>query len=385
MKKNNNYKFNIQAGLPENIYLPNRAKAFCFLFLFLISGCAGTRKITQPLQAKNQKPVFYPPEPEKPRLQFLASFSSSGDLESSPGAFRKFLLGEEKNSKPIVKPYGIAVFDNKIYVCDTVHNGIDILDLEKKKFEYFRPVGEAQLFDPINLCFSSSGDMYVADARRGQVVIFDKDGNYSGAIGKKSEYKPTDVLIRDDKIYICDLKTHSVKIFGLHDRQYQTDIPRAGDKEEEKLFSPTNIALDEEGNLYVSDTGAFRVQKYAPNGKFLMSIGTHGDTPGQFARPKGIAVDKESRIYVVDAAFENIQIFDKGGKLLLFFAEPRDGSVYLVLPAGVEVDYTLKDYFAPLVDPSFEVEYLVLATSQYGGRKLSIFGFGHKKSTRNNE
>lgn len=349
---------------------------FSFLiFLLFVLGCATAPKTAQEMQ----KPIFYPPEPDEPRLQFLISFSSSEDIEGSPGAFRKFVVGEEKNIKPIVKPYGVAVYDNKIYVCDTVHNSIDILDLEKRKFEFFRPKEEAQLIDPINLSFDTNGNMYVADSRRGQVVIFDKSGNYLGAIGKRSEFKPTDVLIRDDKIYICDLKTQSVKVYGLKDKQYLFGIPKEGAKEEAKLFSPTNIAIDEEGNLYVSDTGGFKAQKYNAAGEFMTSIGSHGDSPGQFARPKGIAVDREGRTYIVDAAFENVQIFDKEGKLLLFFAEPGGSAASLVLPAGIAIDYSLKDAFSPLVDPGFDVEYLVLVTSQYGDRKLSIFGFGHKK------
>lgn len=350
-------------------------KYLLLIFLFFVFGCATAPEVVQ----SAPKAIFYPPEPDEPRLQFLASFSSSDDLEAPSGAFRKFVIGDEKRTKPIVKPYGVAVFDNKIYVCDTVHNGIDVLDLERRKFEYFRPKEESQLIDPINLCFDAVGNMYVADSRRGQVIIFDKGGNYLGAIGKKSEFKPTDVLVRGDKIYICDLKTQSIKIFGLKDKQYLTGIPLEGAKEEAKLFSPTNIAVDEEGNLYVSDTGAFRVQKYGPEGEFLMSVGSHGDAPGQFARPKGVAVDREGRIYVVDAAFENVQIFDKEGKLLLFFAEPGASPASLVLPAGIVIDYSLKDYFSLLADHSFEIEYLVLVTSQYGNRKLSIFGFGHKK------
>ena len=326
-----------------------------------------------------QKPIFFPPAPDEPRLQFLTSFSSSDDLEQTSSAFRKFIVGVESHSRPIVKPYGVAVYNNKIYVCDTVHNAIDILDLENRKFEYFRPKEESQLLDPINLAFDENGNMYVADSRRGQVVIMDKDGAYLGAIGKKSELKPTDVLIKNEFVYVCDLKSQTVKIFGLKDRQFISSIPAEGATEDAKLFSPTNIAMDEEGNLYVSDTGAFRVQKYNSKGEFIMSIGSHGDALGQFARPKGIAVDKEGRVYVVDAAFENVQIFDKDGKLLLFFAEPGGSSVSLVLPAGITIDYSLNDYFSPLIDPGFKVEYLVFVTSQYGDRKVSVFGFGHKK------
>lgn len=357
------------------IKMKNKFKYFFIFLLFFIAGCATVPKSAQ----HKQKPIFFPPEPDEPRLQFLASFSSSDDFEASASAFRKFIVGEANSSKPIVKPYGLTVYNNKIYVCDTVHNAIDVLDFEKRKLEYFRPKDAGQLIDPINLCFGPNGNMYVADSRRGQVVIFSGSGDYLGAVGNKSEFKPTAVLINDNKIYICDLKTQSVKVFGLQERNYLYSIPREGAKEDAKLFSPTNMAIDEEGNLYVSDTGAFRIQKYGVTGEFLMSIGSHGDSPGQFARPKGVAVDKEGRIYAVDAAFENVQIFDKDGKLLLFFAEPGASPVSLVLPAGIAIDYSLRDYFFSFTGPSFELEYLVLVTSQYGDRKVSVFGFGHKK------
>jgi DNA-binding beta-propeller fold protein YncE len=309
----------------------------------------------------------------------LTSLSSSEDLEGSTGGFRRFVLGEEKNLKPIVKPYGVSVWNKKIYLCDTVSNAIEILDVEARRFEYFAPKDEVQIVDPIHVSFDINGDLYVADAGRGQVVIFDQAGNLLGTIGKRSEFKPSDVLVAEEKIYLCDLKTSSVKVFGLRDRDYLFSLPREGSPEEARLFSPTNIAADSQGNLYVSDTGACRIQKYSPQGEFLMSLGSQGDAPGQFARPKGVALDREGRVYAVDAAFENVQIFDPEGKLLLFFAEPGGSPVPLVLPAGIAVDYSLKDHFSTLADPRFEVEYLVLVTSQYGDRKLSVFGFGRKR------
>lgn len=350
-------------------------RRFIYLILLLLaSGCALNPKITR----ENTGPIFYPAPPDDPRIQFLAAFSSSADFEGSGSAFRKFIIGEEKSQKPIVKPYGVAVYDNKIYLCDTVNNAIDILDFHRRKFEYFNPKGRLQLVEPINLAFDLNGNMYIADSGLGQVVILDREGNFLGSIGKKGELKPTGVLINSQNIYVCDLKTHSVQAFDLRSRQYLFSLPRENASEEAKLFSPTNIAADAEGNIYVSDTGAFRVQKYSPSGEFLRSIGAQGDSLGQFARPKGIAVDKNGRIYCVDAAFENVQVFNKQAKLLFFFGSPQTPAS-LVLPAGIAIDYSLKDYFSGLVSPDFEVEHLVLVTSQYGDRKLSVFGFGHKK------
>jgi hypothetical protein len=140
-----------------------------------------------------------------------------------------------------------------------------------------------------------------------------------------------------------------------------------------------NLALDREGNLYVSDLGAFRVQKYDPSGRYLRSFGGLGTGPGQLVRPKGIDLDEEGRLYVVDAATELVQIFDPQGNLLLFFGEPREDGSGLSLPAKVRISRELVPRFRHLASPSFELEYLVLVSSQYGDRKLSVFGFGHAR------
>ncbi|MBI2095765.1 MAG: hypothetical protein HYT89_06320 [Candidatus Omnitrophica bacterium] len=353
--------------------------------LWLAASAAAAPQKSELKTAEPDRPsgrLFYPPPPEEPRIQFLKSFSSSDDFEKPPSAFKRFIVGEEKTTRPVVKPYGVTVRDGKIYLCDTVRNGIDIFDFQTRRFRYFEPADASQLMDPINLDFDESGNMYVADGRRGQIVIFDPQARVVGTLGESSEFKPTDVLIKNEKIYVCDLKTHGVKVFGLKDRKPLAGIPAEAEaaRDEARLFSPVNLAADDEGNIYVSDIGGFRVQKYNARGEYLLSIGSHGDAPGQFARPKGIAVDSQGRIYVVDAAFENVQIFDKNGKLLLFFGGQTQGDEgALVLPAGIALDDTLTGYFSPLVGPGFKVDYLVLVTSQYGDRKLGVFGFGRKE------
>src|SRR6266705_1578432 len=70
------------------------------------------------------------------------------------------------------------------------------------------------------------------------------------------------------------------------------DIPRGSDATNE-LMTPTNLALDSRGRVYVADTGDFRVKVYDADGKFLHSIGEFGNGLGEFSRLKGIAVDRE--------------------------------------------------------------------------------------------
>ena len=64
-----------------------------------------------------------------------------------------------------------------------------------------------------------------------------------------------------------------------------------------------------EGVIYVTDTGNHRIQKFTPEGKFLVAFGSQGIGQGQFERPTDVALDDEGNIYVVDFGNNRIQKF----------------------------------------------------------------------------
>jgi sugar lactone lactonase YvrE len=65
--------------------------------------------------------------------------------------------------------------------------------------------------------------------------------------------------------------------------------------------------------VYVADWRNDRIQKFAPDGSFLMAIGTSGQGEGQFNRPTDVAVDKDGIIYVTDYKNNRLQVFDADG------------------------------------------------------------------------
>ena len=360
----------------------------------LLTGCA-TRRASAP------GPVFYPPSPDAPRLQFLKSFSSSDDL-GDQGRFSRFIIGKLP-PKPIVKPYGVTVHGSCLYVCDTALKAVSILDLKTGRMSLFVPQGEGQLDTPINLAIDEDGTRYVADAGRGQVLIFGPNDQYVGAIGVRAEarrstepapskaeqkpdvspapeteMKPTDVLVTSNRLVVADVKGHCVRVYDKRTRDQLFTIPRGATGDVVRLFQPTNLAQDRDGTLYVCDTGGFRVQLYDAEGAFLRSFGRYGDRYGELVRPKGIAVDREGRVYVVDAKFEAAQIFDAEGRLLLVFGEPGRSPAPLSLPAKIAIDYDNVSFFQKYAAPGFHLDYLVIITNQYGDRKVSVYGYGHQ-------
>jgi sugar lactone lactonase YvrE len=343
--------------------------------LCLAAGCA-----TQTRTARTY--YFFPPPPDEPRLQFLTAFSSEKEFRGHEDtSLMTFLTGEQPPDKSFGKPYGAAAGNKKIYVCDTDLNAVLVVDLQDRRIKMLDAQGEGTLDQPLNISADGDGNLYVTDVSRNQVIIFDKDGGYVATLGKQGEMKPRDAVASQDRIYVADLQKHDVHVFDKKTRNLLFDIPHSEDatNQTRALFTPTNLALDSKGRLYVSDTGAFRIQVYDADGTYLRSVGEMGDSPGQFARVKGIAVDRDNRLYAVDAMSKVVQIFDEQGRLLTWFGQPGSNSLAQDLPAKVVVDYDDVDFFQSYAAPGFKVEHLVIVINQLGPNKVSIFGFGHKK------
>jgi DNA-binding beta-propeller fold protein YncE len=345
------------------------------LFAAVITSCA--RDLNRSSLADDL--IIYPPPPDTTRIQYLTSISTSSDIKGKQSGFSKFLSGEEV-PKTINKPYGVTVSGSKIYICDTGLGGLVIMDLAGKSFEYFIPAGKGQLQLPLNCSVDSSGNLYVADGNRRQIVVFNKDLKYVTAFGEKGEsFKPTDVSVNGNKIYVASVKDQKIFVYDKYSDSLLFNFPSMEPGDDGYLYQPTNIFVDQ-SFIYVSDLGDNKVKIYSPEGRFQSFVGGYGNYVGQLQRPKGISVDKKSNLYVVDATFENIQIFNKDGRVLMFFGGPYYSHGDMWLPADVTISYTTLEYFKKYVDDSFDLEYLIFVTNQYGPDKVSVYGFVKPKT-----
>ena len=77
------------------------------------------------------------------------------------------------------------------------------------------------------------------------------------------------------------------------------------------LSSPRGLALDSQGNLYYTETGAARVSRRSPAGT-VTSIG--GTTQGAWNIPRGVAVDSSGDVYVADTGLQQVlEVGTNGG------------------------------------------------------------------------
>jgi DNA-binding beta-propeller fold protein YncE len=335
-----------------------------------LAGCTSA-----PVDKKPAAPamVFYPEAPEPPRVQHLATFTGERDFAPDRSGFATFIAGQAKGQQ-MQQIYGVALFDGRLYVVDTKGASIAIFDLVNRKYSVFSGAGSGRMKSPINLTIDADGTKYVTDTGLDQILVYDRDNRFQGAYGDAGQFKPVATAIVGERLYVVDIQHHEVQVLDKRTGRLLSRFGKPGSKEGE-LFHPTNIAIGPTGDVFITETSNFRVQRFSADGKSLRVYGEVGDRPGNFARPKGLAIDRAGRIYVSDAAFQNVQVFEGDGRLLMAFGQPKEGEG-LSLPAGVAIDYDHVALFKRYADPKFDIEYLIVVASQIAPNKVDVFGFG---------
>lgn len=326
-------------------------------------------------------PVFIPPPPAKPRLQLLLRFGSEAHLRDQAASATDWLGRKADPAATLSKPYSAVMNRGKIYVTDTGLGSLVVVDLAERRFRHLRGEQAAgTLKVPINMAFDKANNLYVTDTGRQAILVYDAAGNHVRNLHGSRPYKPGGIAIRAGQLYVTDLTNHQVVVMDPSGRELRRfGTPGRGPGQ---LSYPTGIALDANGAIYVSEALNARVQKFSPNAELLMQFGRLGRAFGEFVRPKGVAMAPGGNLYVADAATEHVQIFDPSGRLLLVFGGNKGQPDSFYLPAGVSItkDPANLAALSGYVADDFEVEYLVIVVSQYGPTRVSVFGFGQKRS-----
>jgi len=109
-----------------------------------------------------------------------------------------------------------------------------------------------------------------------------------------------------------------------------------------EFLSPKGVSVDEKGNIYVLDSGNYRVQVFDNNGNFKFMFGGKGTGPFQFMQPLDIAV-KNEKVYITDGygdiPFSNkVVVYDTKGKFLYKFGERGSEKGNFMAPTGIAID-----------------------------------------------
>jgi DNA-binding beta-propeller fold protein YncE len=189
------------------------------------------------------------------------------------------------------------------------------------KGSYLGPMGmDDQLKKPSDV-FVKHNKVYVCDSENNRVNIYDKNSRkllkYFPETEPRSEawlYTPTNLFVSDTEVYVSDMGAFTIKIYTL-DGEYLRSVGTYGNRTGQ--FARTKgITVDNEGNLYVVD-GAFQnVQIFNNEGQVLMAFGENNGLIGSMILPTSITVD-----------YDNMQYFQK-------YVDPKYTLKYIIVLAN---------------------------------------------------
>lgn len=236
---------------------------------------------------------------------------------------------QKKIGFQLIRPYGV-VADSKghIYAADQAVGAIFIFPSSKDEQLQLIRNGQDAHFAMINgLAMDDNDRLFVTDLKLHHVLVFNAKHEVEASFGGDKLVSPAGIALDtlNRFVYVVDTQQDQVLVFDADDYKLLRRIGTGG--KNHTLISPgdfslpTNVAVDREGNVYVTDTVNNRVESFDADGSFISEFGSSGDGPGHFARPKGITVDSDGHVWVADEIQSRVQVFDKEGQLLIYFGQ----------------------------------------------------------------
>ena len=194
-----------------------------------------------------------------------------------------------------------------------------------------------QFTAPVDIAAGPDGSLYVVDRAARLLQKFDPGGNYLVGIKLRDtasqDSGPWGLAVAPDgTVYVADTfgwrilafdadLTHRLLAFG------EAPLRDGAPPGAYSLFGPRDLAIDADGNLWVTDTGHHRIVVYTSAGEFLREIkgpfspdvNYQGSGFGEFSEPVGIDIAPNGEIVIADMWNARVQVLDASGAWLREF------------------------------------------------------------------
>ena len=168
--------------------------------------------------------------------------------------------------------------------------------------------------------------------RRRSLAIWGELGSRPGQFSSPHNI----ALDQQGNMYVADTLNNRIQKLspaGASIAQWGTTGQRAGE-----FRSLRALTVDANGNIIVADTLNHRIQRLSAEGESLAQWGEQGAKPAQFRTPSGVAVDADGNIYVADTGNHRIQKLSAEGELLAIWGSDGTGPGEFRAPVGIAVD-----------------------------------------------
>ena len=154
------------------------------------------------------------------------------------------------------------------------------------------------------------------------------EGQFSGGHG---------IEVDDDgNVYVVDTGNNRVQKFNSEGEFLMTwGSFGAGDGQ---FNHPHGVGIGPNGHIFVAETGNNRVQKFTLDGVFVTGWGSFGNGDGQFQHSHGLAVDSKGNVYVSDRNQNRVQKFTNDGEFIMAWGTTGIGDGQFSSTNGVAID-----------------------------------------------
>ena len=236
------------------------------------------------------------------------------------------------------KPWGLAVFDNgDIVVAEFENNCVTIIPTRLPGRTKRRRI--RQLSNPRGVAVTKDGHLLVAEYYRLQKLTADGDclksvGSRSRGSGQLEFDRPFGITVHPNtgQIFVAEHGNNRIQVLN-DDLTFSHMITLHGDKQ---LNIPRDVALDNDGYLYIADWGNHCITKVTTTGEYITRIGSKGRAPGQLMTPTSITIN-DNILYITEWGNHRVSVFDTEGHFLHSFDGTTSGKEFND-PSGIAVD-----------------------------------------------
>jgi DNA-binding beta-propeller fold protein YncE len=213
----------------------------------------------------------------------------------------------ESSKEGFDEPVAMAMsFDEDfLVVLDSDDNEIRKYDLEGDFLLSFGEsgIGKGKLDEPVDLTVDSLGYIYVLDRARGKILKFHRKGTFVDEWGKKGRGDknlddPISIAYSDELtgiIYVLDMGRKALLAFQ-RDGDFRDIIPIPGGVLEEGS-NLLKLESGKDNNLFILDAGLGKLTVVKPRS---FNVYLLASDQLQLSQPRGLAVDEHGNVYISD-------------------------------------------------------------------------------------
>ncbi|XP_035699114.1 tripartite motif-containing protein 3-like [Branchiostoma floridae] len=240
--------------------------------------------------------------------------------------------GEGSGTGQFIYPCGVVVSDEgEIFVADRGNQRIQVFTLQGTFVRQFPTVMSGrQKMIPHDIARDGEGNLWVVGNTESAecAVQYNKQGRVLRMFDLQKSWRYRGVAVDTRRNHILITQTTSDEVNednsdGDNEESTEVLVFRPDGTlvrtvgQQQGMGYPGHVAVDGEGNIFVSDWYSYCVFMYNKDGQFLFRFGAEKNDNGHLWHPRGICTDRAGNVILADTLNHRVVMFDQTGRGLM--------------------------------------------------------------------